>query len=229
MALAAVSCKKDKPGNTILGGAVDLGIVMTREDGTTYKLYWAKSNLCASGLCANETDYGDHYSWGETEAKENYEWSTYKFGTDRLGPFSKYNTDSSYGDVDNKTVLDSGPEGDDAASKVLDGKWRVPTGAEWAALVAQCTWEWKDNYNGTGVNGRLVTATNGNSIFLPAAGFKRYDVPPETEGSRCYYWSSSLNTDGPNQAVELYSTSGNLVMGYGLRYTGYSIRPVWEK
>ena len=35
-------------------GAVDLGIVMTREDGSTYKLYWAKSNLCKSGLCVNK-------------------------------------------------------------------------------------------------------------------------------------------------------------------------------
>ena len=61
-------------------GAVDLGIVMTREDGTTYKLYWATCNLCKDGLCANPQDYGDYYAWGETEPKDNYSGSTYKFG-----------------------------------------------------------------------------------------------------------------------------------------------------
>ena len=47
--------------------AVDLGIEMTRGDGTTYKLYWAKSNLSEDGLCSNPEDYGDYYAWGETE------------------------------------------------------------------------------------------------------------------------------------------------------------------
>ena len=46
---------------------VDLGIVMTRKDGTTYKLYWASSNLCEDGLCKNPQDYGDYYAWGEIE------------------------------------------------------------------------------------------------------------------------------------------------------------------
>ena len=43
---------------------------MTREDGTTYKLCWAKSNLCETGLCADPEDYGDYYAWGEMEPKE---------------------------------------------------------------------------------------------------------------------------------------------------------------
>ena len=91
--------------STIPAGAVDLGIVMTRTDGTTYKLYWAKSNLSDKGLCATPEDYGDYYAWGETAPKENYSWSTYKFSTSSSGPFSKYNTSSSYGTVDKKTVL----------------------------------------------------------------------------------------------------------------------------
>lgn len=95
----AVSCKKDKPAPdvpvVVPEEAVDLGIEMTREDGTTYKLYWAKSNLCETGLCANPEDYGDYYAWGETEPKSNYSWSTYKFGTNSSGPFSKYEPGSS--------------------------------------------------------------------------------------------------------------------------------------
>ena len=57
-------------------------------------------------------DYGDYFAWGETEPKSDYGWAAYKFelGTDYNGPFSKYVTKSSYGTVDNKTVLD--PEDD---------------------------------------------------------------------------------------------------------------------
>ena len=56
MMVLAMSCKKDKSSDKIPDGAVDLGIVMTREDGTTYKLYWAKSNLSETGLCATPED-----------------------------------------------------------------------------------------------------------------------------------------------------------------------------
>ena len=44
-----------------------MGIVMTREDGSTYKLYWAETNLCESGLCQRPEDLGDYYAWEETQ------------------------------------------------------------------------------------------------------------------------------------------------------------------
>ena len=209
--------------STIPAGAVDLGIVMTRTDGTTYKLYWAKSNLSDKGLCTNPEDYGDYYAWGETAPKENYSWSTYKFGTGSLSPFSKYNTISSFGSIDNKTVLE--PE-DDVAHVKLGGKWRMPTDAEWTELRTKCTWTWTPNYNGTGVNGRIVTATNGNSIFLPAAGY-RVGTNLNRVGSYGYYWSSSLNTDYPDGAWGILFA--DVVYGcYTVRYSGQSVRPVSE-
>ena len=210
--------------STIPAGAVDLGIVMTRTDGTTYKLYWAKSNLSDKGLCANPEDYGDYYAWGETEPKENYAWSTYKFGTSSSGPFSKYNTISSYGSIDNKTVLE--PE-DDVAHVKLGGKWRMPTDAEWTELSTKCTWTLTTNYNGTGVNGRIVTATNGNSIFLPAAGY-RNGTDLNNAGSGGYYWSSSLNTVFLNNAWYVDFNSGNVDRYGSNRYYGRSVRPVSE-
>ena len=118
-------------------GAVDLGIMITRTDGTTYKLYWAKSNLSDKGLCTNPEDYGDYYAWGETKPKENYSWLMYKFGKSSSGPFSKYSTPRSDGPIDNKTVLE--PE-DDVAHVKLGGKWRMPTDFEWTELRAKCTW-----------------------------------------------------------------------------------------
>lgn len=212
-------------------GAVDLGIVMTRPDGTKYNLYWATCNLCKDGFVSSPEKYGDYYAWGETEPKDTYSWSTYKFGTSDSGPFSKYNTNSSYGAVDNKTVLETGPNGDDVASKKLGGKWRMPTDEEWTALRTNCTWTWTSNYNNTGIAGRIVKSNvsgyTDKSIFLPAAGC-RYDTVLYGAGSDGYYWSSSLYTDYPGYAWHVYFYSGNVRRYYDYRYYGLSVRPVSE-
>ena len=192
-------------------GAVDLGL----------SVYWGTTNIGAS----KPEDYGDYYAWGETEPKESYSWSTYKYGTSSSGPFFKYNTSDSYGTVDNKTVLE--PE-DDVASVKLGGEWRMPTDAEWTELRTKCTWTWTTNYNGTGVKGQIVTATNGNSIFLPAAGYRR-DTKLYDAGSYGYYWSSSLNTDKPSIAWYVNFNSGTVRRrDYGYRSYGQSVRPVSE-
>ena len=192
-------------------GAVDLGL----------SVYWGTTNIGAS----KPEDYGDYYAWGETEPKESYSWSTYKFGTSSSGPFFKYNTSDSYGTVDNKTVLE--PE-DDVASVKLGGEWRMPTDAEWTELRTKCTWTWTTNYNGTGVKGQIVTATNGNSIFLPAAGYRR-DTKLYDAGSYGYYWSSSLNTDKPSITWYVNFNSDTVrKRDYGYRSYGQSVRPVSE-
>lgn len=219
-AFAACTPENSEKESKCLAGAVDLGIVMTREDGTTYKLYWAKSNLSKSGLCANPEDYGDYYAWGETAPKGDYSYLTHKWGNSSIS-MTKYNTDSFYGTVDNKTVLDSE---DDAAHVKLGGKWRMPTDAEWAALRKQCTWTWTTQ---NGINGRLVTASNGNSIFLPAAG-ARYGSDGVNVGSDGDYWSSSLYTDGPDRAWYVGFYYEDVGVYRYFRASGFSIRPVTE-
>ncbi|MBP5558485.1 MAG: Ig-like domain-containing protein [Bacteroidales bacterium] len=191
--------------------AVDLGL----PSGTK----WATFNVGAS----KPEDYGDYFAWGETEPKSNYSWSTYKFelGTGYQGPFSKYVTKSSYGTVDNKTVLD--PE-DDAAHVNWGGSWRMPTLEECDELINKCTWTWTTQ---NGVNGRLVTGPNGKSIFLPAAGY-RYGASLYDAGSDGNCWSSSLSTGGPDEAwcVDFYS--GRVTRGNYGRCRGQSVRPVTE-
>jgi len=211
--LALAACKKentpsDSAKEVIV--AVDLGL----------SVKWGSVNLGAS----KPECYGDYYAWGETETKSDYSWSTYKFDTDYFGPFSKYNTSSSYGSVDNKTVLD--PE-DDVAHVKLGENWRMPTHEEWIELRTKCTWEWTTNYNGTGVKGRIVTATNGNSIFLPAAGI-RSDTDLSDAGYDGYYWSSSLNTDYPCGAWLVVFFSDDIGWSGSYRYYGLSVRPVSE-
>ena len=196
--------------------AVDMGTVVNGKN-----IKWASFNIGAS----SPEEYGLHYAWGETEPKENYSWSTYKWYGSYSTPPTKYNTSSSYGTVvDNKTVLDPA---DDVASVKLGGKWRMPTDAEWTELQTKCTWTWTTNYNGTGVKGRIVTATNCNSIFLPAAGYRNgtdlYDA-----GSYGYFWSSSLDTDDPRRAWGVDFNSGGVYRGSYFRSSGRSVRPVTE-
>ena len=207
-------------------GVVDLGIVMTRENGTTYRLYWAKSNLSEAGLCANPEESGDLYSWGETGTKKYYSWSNYKFGIRYSGPFSKYNTSTIYGSVDHLKVLETGPDGDDVVSRKLGGKWRMPTDAEWTALKEKCDWTWTTQ---NGMKGRQVTSSNGNSIFLPAAGLWS-DSKLSNVGSRGYYWSSSLNKEFPFDAWDVYFDSNEVRKSSSYyRCFGLSVRPVFEE
>ena len=158
-------------------------------------------------------------AWVETETKYTYRWSNYKWCDGSATSLTKYCTDSGYGTVDDKTVLD--PE-DDAAHVNWGGTWRMPTVAEMQELKDNCTSEWTTQ---NGVNGRKFTGSNGNSIFLPSAG--SFDgASLDDAGSYGYYWSSSLMTGYPNNARYVYFNSGSVRVNFEGRYFGCSVRPV---
>ena len=181
-------------------------------------LLWATCNVGAN----NPWEYGGYYAWGETEEMSYYDWSAYKWCNGSYDTMTKYCTDSYYGTVDNKTVLD--PD-DDVAHVKWGGSWRMPTKAEQDELRTKCTWIWTTQ---NGVSGYKVTSkTNGNSIFLPAAG-SRYGTYLNDSGSYGYYWSSSLYDDNSYNACNLFFNSGLYDWdSYGL-YDGLSVRPVSE-
>ncbi len=190
--------------------AVDLGL----------SVKWANANLDA---CA-PYEYGDYYAWGETEPKDDYSWLSYKLSKGWYRTLLKYNNSKFYGSIDNRSVLELE---DDAARVNLGGRWRIPTEEEWKELRTKCTWKWIKNYKGTGINGRLVTAVNGNSIFLPASGYT-YESRLYDAGVMGCYWSSSLNTSRPNRAGYVYFYSAVVFRGSIGRHFGQSIRPVSE-
>ena len=183
--------------------AIDLGL----PSGTK----WATCNVGAN----KPEEYGGYYAWGETEEKSNYDWSTYKWCNGDRNSMTKYCTDSDYGTVDNKTVLD--PE-DDVAHVKWGGSWRMPTKAEQGELLNKCSWTWTAQ---NGVNGYKVTGPNGNSIFLPAAGYR--------DGSDVYmsndygfYWLSSL----PSNDYLYFSGDAHGWFKEDARDFGQSVRPV---
>ena len=186
--------------------AVDLGL----------SVEWANMNIGANA----PEDYGDYFAWGETEPKDYNDWSTYKWCNGSKNTLTKYCTDSDFGTVDNKPVLDLE---DDAAYANWGGNWRMPTPDEIKELVDNCHWEWTTR---NGVNGYKVTGPNGNSIFLPAAG-KHWSDHLSGVGSYGQYWSSSLSPKDENYACHLdfYSDGGHFY-SYYVRDNGFSVRAV---
>lgn len=154
-------------------------------------LLWADRNVGAS----TPEDYGNYYAWGETTPKNVYDFSTYAY-SNNSGELTKYCNEASYGlngFTDNLTVLQAS---DDAATANLGGGARTPTKDEWEELMDNTISTW--TFQG-GVKGRLLTAANGKSLFLPAAG-GRIDTNLNYAGEYGYYWSSTLNTDNPINA-----------------------------
>ena len=221
--LACLACSLNGTAQTVSGQVagydyVDLGL----------SVKWATYNVGAT----KPTETGNFFAWGETEPKEKYSWENYKWCKGRVNTLTKYCLSSSAGTRDNKLVLE--PE-DDAAHVILGGTWRMPAWDECARLVSRCTWTWTKI---GGVNGCKVTASNGNSIFLPAAGYRSGSVPNASAGSVGHYWTTRLQLPEPSgvqpltdSPVQLYFSSGGQDYGYSSSYTrihGLTIRPVTE-
>ena len=188
--------------------AVDLGLPSG--------VKWASFNVGAT----KPEEYGGYYAWGETEEKEDYSWSTYKWCNGSYYTLTKYCTDS-YGTVDNKTVLD--PE-DDVAHVKWGGDWRMPTKEEQDELRNSCSWEWTSV---NGVNGYNVTGPNGNSIFLPGAG-NRGGTDVNYRGYLGNYWSGSLLSYRSSGASFLYFYDEDYSWNGNDRSFGLSVRPVCD-
>lgn len=209
------------PGESVdgtVGDAIDLGL----------SVKWASWNVGASA----PEEYGAYFAWGETDAKWDYNWSTYTwcYGMSstltKYCPLSKTNYWDGTNSPDNKVTLDLE---DDAANVNWGGTWRMPTVAEWTELRENCTWTWTSNYNNTGISGRIVTSIKlgytDKSIFLPAAGY-RSDSLLYYVGDYGLYWSSTLNTNAPDAAWYVSFLSGSVSMMIEGRYSGRSVRPV---
>ena len=170
---------------------------------------WASVNIGAN----KPEEFGDYFAWGETETKDQYDVTTYKWCKGKYWTWTKYNFYSSHGTVDNKAQLDIE---DDAAIANWGGNWRMPTNAECMELRENTIWTFIIQ---NGVEGyKVVSKKNGNSIFLPAAGY--YQGTYFSSGS-CGYWSSTRNIENYQSSQAVYCISGS-----GDRSYGYPIRPV---
>ncbi len=170
---------------------------------------WATFNVGAT----SPEDYGDYFAWGETEPKENYTWSNYLFGDE--DNLTEYNAQDQL-----TTLLPK----DDAVHVNWGEDWRMPTKEEYQELIDNTTSEWVDNYNNTGVSGRLFAGTNGNTLFLPAAGI--VGEQPYAQNLCGLYWSANCKENaGINLGI---NSDNNIYINNNSRSSGYSIRGVKE-
>lgn len=176
---------------------------------------WATMNIGASA----PEDFGSYYAWGEIAAKEEYNWTTYKYSDAAGQTFTRYCVDAAYGRVDGKAILDLA---DDVASLTWGNRWRMPTADEMAELREKCTWAWTTL---NGVSGYRVTGTNGNFIFLPPAGSVQ-DKTSMYVGTYGYYWSCSLDEAESDRAYGLYFDPRGVAENAGTRNSGQCVRPV---
>lgn len=171
---------------------------------------WAKCNV---GATVPE-EFGNYYAFGETEPKSIYSLNTYKHYKD--GKYLNIGTNI------------SGTKYDVAHVK-WGGGWRIPTIEEVKELLNKCNWNWT-TYNG--VNGVIITGSNGNSIFLPAAG--QYTGPTlNSVGIVGEYWTASLCTESKGYNVyDLHFESYEEDTYYSILEPttyGFLIRPVISK
>ena len=208
--------------------AVDLGLPSG--------IKWASFNLGA----AKPEEYGEYYAWGATEPwyEDGFAqsgtpvWRTGKSGGYNWAdaPFNggSSNFDDGYWNTNKSGCVDGNDillAINDAAHIQLGDNWRMPTQEECQELIDNCEAVWTAQ---DGVYGRTFTSKeNGNSIFLPAAG---YFIGTGRRNAGIYgsYWTSTLLTGSQDNARSLSFNSDDLFVYVSGRSDGRSIRPVCE-
>ncbi len=212
--------------NIIPDDLVDMNMIITTSMGEEKNLMWAKYNVGATA----ENEDGTYFAWGEytdKSATDGYSWTTYKFTESEDGStFTKYTADGA--------VLESA---DDVATQLKGEEYRLPTHEEWDLLnnTAAYTWSqegsdtWAEIASGSIANGYRVTCVaNGNSIFLPAAGYYK-DTTCLNRGVYGAYWSSTLQSGKMAYDVEFGIWGHWITNQSATRFSGHTVRAVSEQ
>ena len=176
---------------------------------------WATMNIGANSV----TDTGLYFQWGDTqgyaadqigngEGQKQFNWNTYKYATNLQNSnltMTKYNY------TDNKNTLDIS---DDAAAANWGGTWRMPTNKEFRTLRDSVTTQNVTNYNGSGVDGMLITDKTDSSktLFFPACGQATDSYVQWTDSG--YYWHSSVGSP-VKYGTSLNFSSSSITWQYG--------------
>ena len=202
-----------------------LGGVQLWENGP----YWAECNVGAK----KPEECGYYFWWGDTVGYKrnanNDGWISVK---DSTGFSFNSGNCPTYGKSNSKLQSDGYIDATgnlmakyDAATAHLGAPWRMPTDAEFSALINNCDTEWTSR---NGVSGRLVKgrgAYSSKSIFLPAAGYG-HDSDLSYLGSDGNDWSSTPYSGSSNNAWGLGFESGDFYGYSSSRHYGQSVRPV---
>ena len=205
--------KNDEAG-TVLRDGVDLGLPSGKK--------WARWNIGAN----RESDYGNYYAWGDTQSRTNYSRDEYAKNVPELN---------------NKDGEEIGtlPEENDAAAQIWKNGWRMPTEIDLAELQSNTIQEWASIDNVEGLKFSSKADDNHNFIFFPACGYM--DGTNVQSPSYGYYWTKSSFDANNADKSKTYGFNFNFTENFvdpkgkkyistpgGLRYQGYSIRPIHD-
>ena len=200
-------------------------VEMTMTVGETTKTYkWATMNIGAT----TPEDYGHYFAWGETTGhKANSEITGFEDGHSFDWAHNPFNNGSSsindtyFNAHKSEWLTDENilkPEYD-AANVNWGGSWRMPTKAESDALKLITDKAWNATNKG------YTFGVSPAQIFLPVAGFG-FGTVINGAGNYGSYWSSSLFTEDPYNAFELYFDNGSVNTNDCIgRHCGLSVRP----
>lgn len=185
--------------------SVDLGL----------SVKWATCNIGAS----KPSDSGNYYWWGHTKTAKNYIGQKC-IDTPTAAPLPRI-----------KVSANLVPQ-NDVAHVQWGGSWRMPTKEEALELVNLCSWE---RVTVDDVVGYKVTGPNGNSIFLPSAGY--IGINSIMSPNSCMYWTSTSSDSKwettfytPLVYIINVFNEGSVIKNVTeeTRFTGLPVRPVTE-
>lgn len=156
--------------------------------------YGKSINFKTSTPPTNGKENGHEY----VELGLSVKWATCNLGANTPSDAGGYYR---FGELTPKTSSSGRYEGcpaysisNDAAYNNWGGRWRLPTASEAEELANNCTWTWTSI---NGMNGYQVVGKNGNSIFLPAAGYMYESSYKVTYyGENGFYWTSTVKNAG---------------------------------
>ena len=157
---------------------------------------WADRNVGADA----QEGYGDYFRFGKTT------------------PFTENSPSYKYEDMND---IIAGTD-KDAATTILGAQFRMPTIVQIKELLDYCSRQWTQVNE---VKGTMATGPNGNSIFLPAAGYRNSgNGSLDNVGSYGNYWSASPYRSEYGRTFYLGPTIWYWL--YDNRAYGLPVRPV---
>lgn len=218
----------------VKGGVYRVELMNLQSD-TEYHVYYEVSNVFSTvvvpGNCSfitakkgekpNPTVTPEYVDLG---LPSGVKWAIFNVGATKPEEYGDY---FAWGETEPKELYDESTyseKEEDAATANWGSEWRMPTQAEQDELRTECSWTWMTEND---VNGYKVVGPNGNSIFLPAAGYcsgsSLYNV-----GHKGFYWASSLYMGNTSYAYYLSFTYNDVSRYSNDRCYGQSVRPVYD-
>lgn len=161
---------------------------------------WSSFNLGASSYA----EKGNLIGWGDV-----------------TGTLEDINNEKYAPDLTDTCNISGNPKYDIAAAE-LGGEWRIPTTKEIMELYNNCKWVYDEKLK------VMQITNNGNSIYIPLAGYRRVDEKLHQD-TEAFLWSSELTDKITASYFRVIPYLNSIELLAGSKALGMTIRPVYGK